>query len=102
MILDSLTKWLSLAGSLTALAGCGALSGAPPKGSEEAPEQEEAAAMRAMGAKVPGTIVWSSSRIGNHDLFTMKTDGTDVAAITEGDEVDWVPRVSPDGAKILL
>jgi hypothetical protein len=96
------TRWLLLAGSLLGLAGCGSLSGAPPKGSEEAPEQEEAAAMKAIGAKVPGTIVWSSSRIGNHDLFTMNTDGTDVTAITKGDEVDWFPRFSPDGSKILF
>lgn len=99
---DFLSKGLFLALALGSFAGCGALSGAPPKGSEEAPEQEEAAAMRAIGAKVPGTIVWSSSRIGNHDLFTMKTDGTDVTAITKGDEVDWFPRFSPDGSKILF
>ena len=58
--------------------------------------------MKAMGQKVKGTIVWSSSRLGNHDLFTMKTDGSDVKAITHGDEVDWFPRFSPDGSQILF
>jgi len=51
---------------------------------------------------VKGTIVWSSSRLGNHDLFTMDTDGSHVKAITHGDAVDWFPRFSPDGSKILF
>jgi hypothetical protein len=84
------------------LPACSAVGGAPPKGSEDAPDEGEAAAMLAIGKKVPGTIVWSSSRLGNHDLFTMKTDGSDVKAITHGDEVDWFPRFSPDGSKVLF
>jgi Tol biopolymer transport system component len=40
--------------------------------------------------------------VGNHDLFTMSTDGSDVKQITRGDEVDWFPRFSPDGKKILF
>jgi Tol biopolymer transport system component len=84
------------------LLGCSAVTGAPAKGSEDAPEQAEVAQMKAIGRKVTGTIVWSSSRLGNHDLFTMKTDGSDVKQITKGDEVDWFPRFSPDGSKILF
>jgi Tol biopolymer transport system component len=84
------------------LGGCAMFSGAPPKGSQDAPPDEETAAMKAMGQKVKGTIVWSSSRLGNHDLFTMKTDGSEVKAITHGEEVDWFPRFSPDGSKILF
>jgi Tol biopolymer transport system component len=88
---------------LLALAsGCSALGGAPPKGSEDAPEEAELAQMKAVGQKAGGVIVWSSSRLGNHDLFTMKTDGSDVKPITKGDEVDWFPRFSPDGSQILF
>jgi Tol biopolymer transport system component len=76
--------------------------GAPPRGSEDSVDDSERAAMAQIGKKVPGTIVWSSSRLGNHDLFTMKTDGSDVKRITEGDAVDWFPRFSPDGSKILF
>ena len=54
--------------------------------------------MDEVGGKANGTIVWSSSRLGNHDLFTMNTDGSDVKPITHGDAVDWFPRFSPDGA----
>jgi Tol biopolymer transport system component len=88
---------LTLAG-----AACGTLTGAPPKGSEDTPSEDAAAAMRAVGQKLDATIVWSSSRSGNHKLFTMKADGTDVKPITEGDTVDWFPRFSPDGKKILF
>jgi hypothetical protein len=85
-----------------ALHACATLSGAPPTGSEEKPTEEDAAAMKRVGDKAGGLIVWSSSRNGNHDLFTMKTDGTGVKAITKGEEVDWFPRFSPDGTKILF
>ena len=84
------------------LAACSAISGAPPKGADDAPPLEEAAAMKEVGAKAAGLIVWSSSRLGNHDLFTMKTDGSDIKQITSGDAVDWFPRFSPDGSRILF
>ncbi len=83
-------------------ASCSMFSGAPPKGSEDTPAEAEVAAMAATGHKVPGTIVWSSSRVGNHDLFTMNTDGSNVKQITSGDTVDWFPRFSADGSKILF
>jgi len=83
-------------------AACAAVTGAPPRGSEDAPAAAELASMAAIGKKVTGIIVWSSSRMGNHDLFTMKTDGSDVKRITEGETVDWFPRFSPDGSKILF
>jgi len=83
-------------------ASCATLTGAPPKGSEDAPSEEAAAAMKAVGQRLNATIVWSSSRLGNHKLFTMRADGTDVKPITEGEEVDWFPRFSPDGTKILF
>src|SRR5690242_8408188 len=95
------THTLRLLGCML-LAGCGTLSGAPPKGSEDAPEAAELGAMKEVGQKAHGLIVWSSSRVGNHDLFTMNTDGSDVKQITQGDTVDWFPRFSPDGSKILF
>jgi len=87
---------------LLGASGCSTLVGAPPKGSEDAPEAEELAAMKSVGQKANGLIVWSSSRNGNHDLFTMHTDGSEVKQITSGDNVDWFPRFSPDGSRILF
>jgi Tol biopolymer transport system component len=85
-----------------AAVGCSSVAGGPPKGADDAPPPEEAALMKEVGGKAGGSIVWSSSRVGNHDLFTMKTDGSDVTQITKGDEVDWFPRFSPDGTKVLF
>lgn len=87
---------------LAVLPGCAGLMGKPPQGSQDTPDAAEAAAMREVGGKANGLIVWSSSRVGNHDLFTMKTDGSDITAITHGDQVDWFPRFSPDGSRILF
>lgn len=97
-----LARTLGLGIGLALAYGCATLMGAPPKGEDEAVDAEEQAAIKAVGAKANGLIVWSSSRVGNHDLFTMKTDGSDVKQITSGDTVDWFPRFSPDGSKILF
>ncbi|HET9954514.1 MAG TPA: hypothetical protein VFQ61_08415, partial [Polyangiaceae bacterium] len=98
------TLCLGLAAGTAALelTACSAITGAPPKGSEDAIESDQGAAMAAIGKKAPGTIVWSSSRNGNHDLFTMRTDGSATKSITSGDQVDWFPRFSPDGTRILF
>jgi len=89
---------LAVAGASCATAG-GSAAGT---GSAETPSQEEAAAMKQVGRKAHGQIVWSSSRNGNHDLFVMDTDGSHVKALTKGDAVDWFPRFSPNGQRILF
>ena len=81
---------------------CATVGGSAPSGSDEQPDDKEKAAMAAVGGKAGGKIVWSSSRLGNHDLFVMDTDGSHVHPITKGDAVDWFPRFSPDGARILF
>lgn len=83
-------------------ASCATMSGAPPKGEDETPPAEAVASMKAVGGRANGIIVWSSSRGGNHKLYTMKTDGSGSKPITQGDNVDWFPRFSPDGSKILF
>jgi Tol biopolymer transport system component len=76
--------------------------GCATTGGEGGLTEADRAAQKAIGAKVKGTIVWSSARDGNHDLFVMNTDGSDVRPITRGEAVDWFPRFSPDGSKILF
>jgi hypothetical protein len=100
----SMQNWLLRGVGVLALAlgACSSISGAPPKGADDAPPADELAAMKEVGNKAGGLIVWSSSREENHDLYTMKTDGSDVKQITKGDQVDWFPRFSPDGSKVLF
>jgi hypothetical protein len=98
---------LSRARALLALAfaagwGCATVGAGPPSGSEEKPDDAEQKAMAALGEAVKGQIVWSSSRLGNHDLFVMDTDGSNVRQITKGENVDWFPRFAPDGSRILF
>lgn len=87
---------------ITLGAGCATVGAGSPAGSEEKPSDEEQKAMEALGGRVKGKIVWSSSRLGNHDLFVMNTDGSGVHPITSGENVDWFSRFSPDGSRILF
>jgi hypothetical protein len=92
--------WVSLL-LASAAAACAGL-GKPPQGASAALSAEETAGLAHIRQQVSGRIVWSSSRFGNHDILIMKTDGSDVKALTSGDEVDWFPRFSPDGKEILF
>jgi Tol biopolymer transport system component len=82
--------------------GACATTGSGTGGNDEKPSPTETQAMAEVGGKAKGLIVWSSSRLGNHDLFVMNTDGSNVHPITKGDAVDWFPRFSPDGSRILF
>ena len=92
----------ALFGALALGGGCATVGAGSPAGSEEKPSADEQKAMEAIGGRVKGQIVWSSSRLGNHDLFVMNTDGSGVHPITSGENVDWFPRFSPDGSRILF
>jgi hypothetical protein len=83
------------------LTACASM-GKPPQGAEARLSTDENAALARIRQKVDGAIVWSSSRLGNHDIFLMKTDGTGVKVLTSGEQVDWYPRFSPDGKQILF
>jgi Tol biopolymer transport system component len=93
---------LSVLALAAGLSACAAVGGAPPTGSGEKVDDEAAAKMKAIGSQVKGRIVWSSSRVGNHDLFAMDTDGSNLKQLTEGEAVDWFPRYAPDGRRILF
>jgi hypothetical protein len=81
---------------------CATVGGGAPSGGGEDKSPEETAALKAIGEKVKAKIVWSSSRLGNHDLFSSDADGSNIKQLTKGDAVDWFPRFSPDGSRILF
>ena len=84
------------------LCSCATFGGGPRTGGVEEVTAEQKAAMAAIGQKLTGTIVWSSSRLGNHDIFKMNVDGSGLVRLTQSDQVDWFPRFSPDGQRILF
>jgi hypothetical protein len=47
-------------------------------------------------------IVWSSNRQGNHDLFLLRLPELDVERLTEHPHIDYYPRISPDGGRIVF
>jgi len=71
-------------------------------GSEKETRPADLEALKAVGGKANGLVVWTSSRAGTPHLFTMKTDGSEARQVTKGDFTDWNPRFSPDGRKILF
>jgi hypothetical protein len=87
---------------LTMTFGACAGVGKPPQGATAQFSPEDGAALDRIRAKVHGTIVWSSSRFGNHDILRMDTDGGNLKPLTSGEAVDWYPRFSPDGQRILF
>jgi Tol biopolymer transport system component len=74
----------------------------PPKGAPVDPAAGEKKALESLAGKVKAKIVWSSSRIGNHDIFIMNGGGTEVRQITQGPKTDWFSRFSPDGQQIIF
>ena len=84
------------------LGACATVTGGPPSGGDEDKSDEDKAKLKSVAEKLQAKIVWSSSRIGNHDLFVSNADGSEVKAITSGDAVDWFPRFSPSGESILF
>lgn len=99
MIFTSSSRLMAL---LSALLLMSCAVGRPPTGSVEKLSDAQKAAIARVKSQVQGLIVWSSSRVGNHDLFLMKSDGTGRKALTKGKHVDWFPRFSPDGKRILF
>ena len=74
-----------------------------PTGAPVAPTSEEQSSLNAIKGKLNGKIVWSTSRVhSTHDLWIMNADGTDSKALTNSSTVDWFPRFSPDGQKIIF
>jgi hypothetical protein len=75
-----------------------------PIGSMATPNGNERKACEALKGTVTGKIVWSTSRASSkHDIWIMNADGTGQAPLTNSpNNVDWFPRISPDGSRVLF
>ena len=93
---------LWMVGGCLGLSACATLGGRPDQGAEESLSEGDRAALTRVGQKVRAEVVWSSSRLGNHDLFLAQADGSGLRPLTQGDQVDWFPRFAPDGQRVLF
>jgi Tol biopolymer transport system component len=48
------------------------------------------------------SIVFESNRAGNHDIWVMNADGSDVRRLTDHPALDETPVFSPDGGRIVF
>ncbi|NOY28074.1 MAG: hypothetical protein GXP62_19590 [Oligoflexia bacterium] len=47
-----------------------------------------------------GLVVFSSTRTGASDIYSMKPDGTELTRLTTSDDYEMDPALSPDGSRI--
>ena len=75
----------------------------PDPGTGVSPAPKEQQALANLKGKVAGEIVWSTSRSsGKHDLWIMNADGTNQRPLTKGGNVDWFPRFSSTGDRVVF
>ena len=75
-----------------------------PTGSAVQPNGDEQKALTQLKGSVKGKIIWSTSRANSkHDIWIMNADGTGQKPLTASpSNVDWFPRFSPDGKKVVF
>jgi TolB protein len=49
-----------------------------------------------------GKLAWSSNRDGNHEIYSMNSDGSGVVRLTNDPQADVQPAWSPDGQEIAF
>ena len=62
----------------------------------------ERQAVSVLGRALDGLVVWSSNRSGNHALYLLDLRGPAVRQLTHDPRVDFFPRFSPDGRRVLF
>jgi len=63
---------------------------------------EQVAAIRHGLGRLKGRVVWSSSRSGNHEIYLMRLPQLTITRLTRNDYVDFYPRFSPGGKRIVF
>ncbi len=63
------------------------------------PEQE---AVRELGRRLDGMLVWSSNRSGHHQLYLVDLREQSVRQLTSSPNVNFLSRFSPDGRQVVF
>jgi Tol biopolymer transport system component len=74
-----------------------------PKGARlEGLTGPERDAVKALGGRLDGFLVWSSNRSGNHELYLLDLAARSLRRLTDNPHVDFFSRFSPDGKRIVF
>ena len=74
----------------------------PAVGDESQLEPSAERALARLGRRLSGRLVWSSNRSGNHEIWMLELPGLERRRLTDHPHVDFFPRFSPDGSRILF
>jgi dipeptidyl aminopeptidase/acylaminoacyl peptidase len=66
------------------------------------PNARQKEAIRRTIGNLRARIAWSSSRSGNHELYILELPSLNIRRLTHNDFVDFFPRFSPDGQKLVF
>ena len=66
------------------------------------PNSSQKQAIRQVTHGLKARIAWSSSRSGNHELYLMDLPSLKIRQLTDNDYVDFFPRFSPDGKRLVF
>jgi hypothetical protein len=72
----------------------------PPPPARETLLDEERRAIATLSAQIRGRLLWSSNRLGNHDLFVVDLESGAERRLTDHPHVEFFSRFSPDGRRV--
>lgn len=75
---------------------------APPAGREVRVAPDEIMAVQALAVSVTGSVVWSSNRTDNHDIWMMSLPDLAIRPLTTNSHAEFYPRFSPDGRRLAF
>ena len=76
--------------------------GAPEQGEFVTAPEDQKKRLTHIGNQLKGSIVWSSNRKGNHDIFMVTFPSMEIKQLTHHPHVDVFSRFSPDGKAIVF
>lgn len=75
---------------------------APEGGDLEGLTENEISAFQAIPPELNASIVWSSNRSGNHEIYLWDNSARSIRQLTQNDHVDYFANFSPDGKQLVF